>query len=94
LTENKNFVFESLQEDFQADPAENSIVFYPSDSEQEYTIAKIDYGETAGYTEGALVYPDELIANIGESITSILDKIKTFLGDFEYFYNLQGQFVF
>ena len=57
-------------------------------------IAKIDYGETAGYTEGALVYPSDLIANAGESITSVLDKIKNFLGEFEYFYNLQGQFVF
>jgi len=35
-----------------------------------------------------------LIANVGESLTSVLDKIKNMLVEFEYFYNLSGQFVF
>jgi len=62
----------------------------PDDNDNEYYVAKIDYGETVGYKEIDLVYPDDLIANIGESITSVLDKIKNFLGEFEYFYNLDG----
>jgi hypothetical protein len=37
-----------------------------------------------------LVYDGDLIANIGESITSVLDKIKKMLTEFEYFYNLEG----
>jgi hypothetical protein len=37
-----------------------------------------------------LVYPDELKGDIGASITSILDKIVNMLGDYEYFYNLDG----
>jgi len=41
-----------------------------------------------------LVYPDELKGEIGDSVTSILDKIVNFLGDYEYFYDLNGQFVF
>jgi hypothetical protein len=41
-----------------------------------------------------LTYPGDLIGNIGESLTSILDKIKGILGDYEYFYNLDGMFVF
>ena len=57
-------------------------------------IAKISYGETAGYRYTDLTYPGDLIGAIGESLTSILDKIKNMLGDFEYFYNLEGQFVF
>ena len=96
-TEDSNFIFESLSEDFNSPSLNSSIVYYPSDKnteEYKYTIARIDYGETAGYTEGALVYPSDLIANIGESITSVLDKIKNFLGEFEYFYNLEGQFIF
>ena len=92
--EEEGFIFESLSEDFNAPSLKSSEVYWPASGENRYTIVKIDYGETAGYTEGALVYPDDLIANIGESITSILDKIKNFLGDFEYFYNIQGQFVF
>lgn len=60
----------------------------------EYYVAKVKFGQTAGYRETDLVYAGDLIANIGESITSVLDKIKTMLSDFEYFYNLDGQFVF
>jgi hypothetical protein len=41
-----------------------------------------------------LVYPGDLITNIGESLTSMLDKIKNMLGDFEYFYDVDGRFVF
>lgn len=59
-----------------------------------YSVAKLSYGETAGYHQIKLVYPGELIANIGESVTSVLDKIKNMLGDFEYFYNENGQFIF
>lgn len=59
-----------------------------------YAVAKLSYGETSGYYQVKLVYPGELIANVGETITSVLDKIKNMLGDFEYFYNANGQFVF
>jgi hypothetical protein len=61
---------------------------------QSYYLTKIQYGNTAGYKEIELVYSGDLIANPGETITSILDKIKTMLGEFEYFYNVDGQFVF
>lgn len=57
-------------------------------------IAKIDYGETAGYRAVELVYAGDLVGNVGEALTSILDKIKNMLGEFEYFYDLDGRFVF
>ena len=59
-----------------------------------YHAAKISYGETAGFRLTDLIYPDELIGNVGESITSILDKIKNLLGQFEYFYDVDGRFIF
>lgn len=59
-----------------------------------YTVLKIEPMETIGYGMTLLVYPDELKANVGDSITSILDKIVNMLGNYEYFYNLKGQFVF
>lgn len=65
-----------------------------SEDGKNYYIAKIDYGETAGYREIDLVYPSDLIANSGETITSVLDKIKNMLGDYEYFYDLDGRFIF
>lgn len=59
-----------------------------------YSIAVINYGDDLGYRVTDLTYPGDLVSNIGDSLTSVLDKIKTMLGDFEYFYNLDGQFVF
>lgn len=60
----------------------------------EWIMTKIKYGQTAGYRTTDLVYAGELIGNIGESLTSILDKIRNMLVEFEYFYNIDGQFVF
>ena len=57
-------------------------------------MAKIDYGETAGYRVTDLIYPNDLIGNVGESLTSVLDKIKNLLGNFEYFYDVDGRFIF
>ena len=59
-----------------------------------YEIAKIQYGDTIGYRKTDLTYAGDLIANVGESITSVLDKIKNMLVEFEYFYDLDGRFVF
>lgn len=61
---------------------------------QQCYIAKIDYGETAGYHRIPLIYNNDLILNAGETVTSLLDKLKSMLGDFEYFYDLEGRFVF
>ncbi len=61
---------------------------------EEYIFAKVEYGHTVGYRMTDLVYPGDLIAGIGESITSVLDKIKNMLTEFEYFYDLDGSFVF
>ena len=60
----------------------------------DYYVAKIEYGQTAGYRMTDLVYPGDLIAAAGETVTSILDKLVQMLGEFEYFYDLKGQFVF
>jgi hypothetical protein len=57
-------------------------------------MAKLEYGQTAGYRITELIYAGELISSIGESLTSILDKIKNMLGEFEYFYDLDGRFIF
>ena len=61
---------------------------------KKYKVAKLEYGDAAGYRLTDLIYPGDLIANAGESVTSILDKIKNILGDFEYFYDIDGRFIF
>lgn len=64
------------------------------DSDQLYTVAKISYGETPGYKQTDLVYAGDLILSVGNSITSMLDKIVNMLGEYEYFYDLYGRFIF
>lgn len=59
-----------------------------------YYIAKVEYGQTVGYRYTDLTYAGELISSVGESITSILDKIKNMLGEYEYFYDIDGRFIF
>jgi hypothetical protein len=36
----------------------------------------------------------DLVVNAGETLTSALDKIKNMLVHFEYFYDINGKFVF
>lgn len=59
-----------------------------------YAIFKVETNQVCGYRITELTYPGgELIANVGETITSILDKIKNQFGTFEYFYDIDGHFV-
>lgn len=60
----------------------------------EYTVSKIEYGQTVGYKFTDLTYAGDLISSIGENLTSIFDKIVKMLGAYEYFYDLDGHFVF
>ena len=91
-----NFIFDKLIASMIGYDEEPTHVFLNSGNNQrtEYVVAKIEYGQTAGYRTCDLVYAGDLIANIGDSLTSVLDKIKNMLGQFEYFYDLDGRFVF
>ena len=61
----------------------------------EYTVMKAEYGDVVGYRVTDLTYAGDLIAQVGNPITSaVLDKIKSMLGEFEYFYDLDGRFIF
>ena len=57
-------------------------------------VIKIAPQEDAGYKMLDIFYPDELIAAPGETVVSILDKIVKAFGVYEYFYDLEGRFVF
>ena len=59
-----------------------------------YKVKKYSYGDDIGYQLTDLTYAGDLICNEGEPLTAMLDKIKTMLGEFEYFYNEEGKFVF
>lgn len=55
---------------------------------------RYSYGDDIGFIYSDFTYPGELIANPGDNICTILDKIKTTLGNFEYFYDTEGNFHF
>lgn len=68
-------------------------------SSKKYYVAKAENGQTAGFRKTELTWPgaknNQLVGNIGESLTSILDKINNILyNDFEYFYDIEGHFIF
>lgn len=52
------------------------------------------FNEDCGYIFTDLIYPGELVSAIGENVCSVLDKIKNVLGNYEYFYDVEGNFVF
>ena len=71
-----------------------SIILLDDKTEPQYRVAKITHGQTVGFRPTDLTYAGDLISGIGDALTSILDKIVQMLGNYEYFYNLDGQFVF
>lgn len=52
------------------------------------------YGQDIGYQETDFTYPGKLTVEPGSTVTTILDKICQILGNFEYFYDLDGKFIF
>lgn len=53
-----------------------------------------NYNEDCGYIYTDFVYPGELVSSIGDNVCSILDKIIGVLGNYEYFYDIEGNFIF
>ena len=47
-----------------------------------------------GFIYTDFTYPGELTCNAGETVTSVLDKIISVLGNYEYFYDVEGNFRF
>lgn len=59
-----------------------------------YQVIKVRYGDTFGYRDTDLTYANDLIGAVNENIVTLLDKIKNLLGNFEYFYDVNGHFIF
>ena len=51
-------------------------------------------GEDIGYLYTPFTYPGELIGDAGNSVVDILTKIKDTLGNYEFFYDIDGNFRF
>lgn len=60
-----------------------------------YRLVKhVTYGETAGQRETTLTYAGSLVVNAGEAVTKALSAVVAQLGEFEFFYDIYGRFIF
>jgi hypothetical protein len=75
-----------------ADASYSMATNYAAAAGKEYKM--FSYGEDIGYIYSDFYYTDELIGNEGDNVCTILDKIKEYLGNFEYFYDIDGNFRF
>lgn len=55
---------------------------------------KFIYGQDIGYTNEPFVYPGTLECKAGDSVATMLNKIKDTLGNYEWFYDINGFFHF
>ena len=85
---NENFESGTI---FTADSETEKLGFTIGDK---FKVVIINPQQSCAYKKCKLKYSGELIANVGETITSVLDKIVKQLGNYEYFYDLDGKFVF
>ena len=65
-----------------------------NENSEAYIFTKITNAQSAGNKLKDLVYNGELMMNPGDAITTALDAIIRVLGNFEYFYDTEGHFVF
>ena len=82
--------------DFDGAPIGDYDLFSWNTGEPNYnlSIAKVSNGETCGYRYTDITYAGDLILGVGEPITSLFDKLVAMLGNFEYFYDTDGRFIF
>ena len=59
-----------------------------------YYVYPVSYGEVAGYQKTDLVFAGDLIEPAGGVVTNVLDKIKNMLGEYEYYFDVNGKFYF
>lgn len=75
----------------------NSGIYYEVEVEQPPNLEGWDQfnkGDDVGYIFDDFVYSEELVAAPGDSVTSVLDKLIQYLGNYEYFYDEFGVFHF
>lgn len=80
--------------------AGDSPVYFSSDYQSMSFTAGTDFpqmytnGQDVGYKYTDFTYPGDLILNAGETVVSLLNKIVSTLGNYEFFYDVNGKFIF
>ena len=72
-----------------------NVYFKFDKTETDNTYTEIEPGYDIGYKLTDFVYPaEEFYTNIGDTVASVLDQVINVLGNFEYYYDVEGNFVF
>lgn len=66
----------------------------PDDFDEGNGDREFSTGEDCGYAIEPFHYPGKLECNAGETVAAMLDKIKNTLGNYEWFYDVNGKFHF
>ena len=74
--------------------SKNSGAFRVGGAPTEHFQKKFGLGEDIGYMSTDLTYPGELIMKPGSTVMQILSEIAKTLGNFEFFYDVEGLFHF
>ena len=69
-------------------------VEYQISLEQKEGWKRYDQGDDIGYVFDDFVPVSELTGAAGDTVCTILDEIKNQLGNYEYFYDVEGRFIF
>ena len=64
-----------------------------TDTEGKNGVSVFEYGQDVGFIYTDFTYPKELIGDAGSNVVAILDKIKATLNNYEYFYDIYGNFI-
>ena len=77
---------------------EKDNTYYTLSTQQPSSSVIIKYhftsGQDIGFIYSDFIYPGELTCNAGETVTSVLDKLIGIMGNYEYFYDVFGNFRF
>ena len=70
--------------------------YYTLETTKPETDIKYEFqpGQDVGFIYTDFVYPGELTCNAGDTVTSVLDKIIGIMGNYQYFYDVFGNFRF
>lgn len=55
---------------------------------------RYQYGQDVGYEFTSFTYPGELVLSAGGTVVNLLERICQVLGNYEYFFDLDGRFIF
>ena len=86
------YIQQQVNSDGSGDKSWLCLLEEPTDPDIAYK--KYINGDDVGYIFDDFYYTSELTAAPGDSVTTILDKIKSYLGNYEYFYDVFGVFHF